>query len=105
VARAPNRNTKVGQRSRTREDPATSRSAIGRSTDGLVVFAHDRGGEVQECGARVSDRSADCGGGGGRADAVSPGGEFPVGFLRDGRVGQGAGVLGRVDEPEVLKIC
>ena len=104
MARSSNRDTKVRQRSGTREDPATSRSAVGRAADGLVVLAHDGSGEVEERGARVGNRSADCSGGGGGADAVAAGAEFPVGFLRDGRVGQSTGVFGAVDEAEVLGI-
>jgi len=102
MARPSNRDTKVRQRGRTREDPATSGSAVGRAADGLVVLANDGSGEVEEGGTGVSNRSADCSGGGGGADAVAAGAEFPVGFLRDGGVGQGAGVFGAVDEAEVL---
>ena len=102
MARPSNSDTKVRKRSGTREDPATSRSAVGRAADGLVVLAHDGSGEVEQRGARVSNRSANRRRCSSRPDAVAAGAEFPVGFLRDGGVGQGAGILGRVDEPEVI---
>jgi len=102
MARTTNRDAEVGKRGTAREDPATSRSAVCRTTDGLVVFANGGRRKVEKGGARVSDGSADCSRCGGGADAVAAGAKFPVCLLRDGSVGDGAGVFGRVDEPEII---
>jgi hypothetical protein len=93
MARASNRNREVRKRGTAREDPATSRGAVGRATDGFPVFADDSGGEVEQRGACVSDRSADGGGSSGGADAVAACVELPVALLRDRCVRKRTSVL------------
>ena len=101
---AANVDVEVRQSGGAREDVATLRVAV-RSAGDLGVVRLDGGvGDEEEGGAGVGDGGADAaGGGGGRAGAVAAGGELPEALAAvDGNVGDGALVLGAVDEAKVV---
>lgn len=101
---AADSDVEVGQRGAAREDVAALGAAVRRAGDLGVVGLDGGVGDEEEGGASVGDGSADAaGGGGGGADAVATGGELPEALTAvDGDVGDGAGVLGAVDEAEVV---
>lgn len=94
----------VGQLGAAGEDVAALVAVVRGARDARVVVVDDVVGEEHERGAGVGDGGADgaCRAGRG-TDAVAAGGELPeaVGAV-DGCVGDGAGVLGAVDEAEVV---
>lgn len=101
---AGNGDVEVRQSSAAREHIAALGVAVRGAGDFGVVGFDGGVGDEQESGAGVGDGAADgagCGGGG--ANAVAAGGELPeaVGAV-DGSVGDGALVLGAVDEAEVV---
>jgi hypothetical protein len=101
---ATDSNVEVGKSSAAREDVAALGAAVRRAGDLGVVGLDSGVGDEEKGGAGVSDGGADAaGGGGGGADAVAAGGELPEALAAaDGDVGDGAGVLGGVDEAEVV---
>lgn len=94
----------VGEVGAAGEDVAALGAAVRRAGDLGVVGLDSGVGDEEEGGAGVSDGSADAAsGGGGGADAVAAGGELPEALAAvDRDVGDGAGVLGAVDEAEVV---
>jgi len=101
----PNRKGERWEVRRAGEGETTTGAACGGSgaRDLAVVGGDDGRGEVDEGGARVGDAVDGRGG-----EIVIPNGvarrrEGPVARIRvDGRVGDGAGVFGGVDETEVV---
>lgn len=102
---SPNGEGECRKSGRAGEGVAAAGAACGGGGTGdLAVVGRDDGrGQVDEGGARVGD-AVD--GGGGEvvvADGVAGGREGPVARVRvDGRVGDGAGVFGGVDEAKVV---
>jgi hypothetical protein len=94
----------VGQLCGAREDVAALVAVVRRAADGRVVVVDNIVGEEHKSGAGVGDGGADGPQGAGRgSDAVAAGGELPeAAGAVDGGVGDGAGVLCRVDEAEVV---
>lgn len=91
----------VGQGGGAVEDVAAILRALLSAGDLLVVGSDDIGGEHHEGGAGVGNTLD--GGAGGAADLVAIRGEHPEALRAvDGLVGNGAGVLGAVDEAEVI---
>ena len=100
---ATNSNVEVRQSRAAREDVAALGAAVRRAGDLGVVGLDSGVGDEEEGGAGVSDGGADAAGGGGGANAVAAGGKLPEALAAaDGDVGDGAGVLGGVDEAEVV---
>lgn len=94
----------VGESGGAGEDVAALVAVVGGARDARVVGVDDVVGEEHEGGAGVGDGGADgagCGGGG--SDAVAAGVELPeaVGAV-DRSVGDRTGVLGAVNEAEVV---
>lgn len=101
---AADSDVEVGKVGAAREDVAALGAAVRRAGDLGIVGLDGGVGDEEEGGAGVSDGGADAaGGGGGGADAVAAGGELPEALATvHGDVGDGAGVLGAVDEAEVV---
>ena len=93
----------VGQRGRAREDVAALVAVDLGAADLGVVGAGDGSVDVDQGGASVGDALDVGADGGGGADRVACGGEAPEALaVVDGGVGDGTGVLGAVDEAEVV---
>lgn len=93
----------VGQGGGAAKDPSSVQGGVRGARHVGVVGLHDGGGQVEEGGSGVSN--PDDGGGheGVVADLVAGGGPLPVtGRLGNGRVGDGTGVQGAVEVPEVV---
>ena len=93
----------AGQRGAAGKDVTTVRRRVGGAGHLAVVGGDDGGGEVEERGAGVGDGVDAAAGEGAGADGVSVAGEFPEAVAGvDVYVGDGAGVLGGVDEAKVV---
>lgn len=94
-------NAEVGQRGRAGEDVSTSRLAVLSTADLRVVLADNGAGEEQQGGTGVSDTAEASAGA--AAGLVAGDAEAPetLGAVHVG-VGQGALVLGGVDESKVV---
>lgn len=93
----------VGELGGAREDVATLVVVVRCAGDGRVVVVDGLVGEEKEGGASVGDGGANRAGSGRRSDAVTAGVELPESVTAvDWGVGDGAGVLGGVDEAEVV---